>query len=278
MDSTDPLADDIPQQAQRAWADGRRIGIELLNGDVIFIAADRFPRLAEATDAQLAAVYLRLKGTALRWDDIDEDLTVRGVVRAANSGASILAIPRQQAPALPESACWAVADLDFFFPPQWRPRPALEHDEGFLQPIPYLALHNEAGDLWTYRRRGGDARVDGRCSCGVGGHVELQDAAASAGATLLNALKRETAEELGLPLAEVPIARPRALIYEHLSAIGRVHLGVLYTARWNRSSPPCPPDHEALEGLGFMKPETIVADPRFELWSRLVAGFLIQHP
>ncbi len=199
---------------------------------------------------------------------------------AANGGApaSILAIPRQQAPTMPEAGCWAVTDLNFLFPPLWRSRPELEHDEGFLQPIPYLALQNESNALWTYRRRSGDARVDGRRSCGVGCHVELQDAAASASATLLNALNRETAEELGLPPAEVPLARPRALVYEHLSAIGRVHLGVLYTARWNRASQPCPPDHEALEGLGFIAPEAIVADPRFELWSRLVAGFLIKHP
>ena len=154
----------------------------------------------------------------------------------------ILVIPRHQAPPLPASGCWAVANLDFFDPSQWRPRADVEQDESLLQAIPYLVLHNASGALWTYRRRGGDARVDGRMSCGIGGHVEHGDA--DAAATLLNALNREIAKELGLPLADMPVARP----------------------------------HEALEGLGFMPADAIPADPRFELWSHLAARFLLKHP
>jgi hypothetical protein len=34
--------------------------------------------LASATDEQLAGVSLRLKGSALRWEALDEDITVTG--------------------------------------------------------------------------------------------------------------------------------------------------------------------------------------------------------
>ncbi len=34
-----------------------------------------------ATEAQLAQVGLRLHGAALRWEELDEDLTVRGIVQ-----------------------------------------------------------------------------------------------------------------------------------------------------------------------------------------------------
>lgn len=66
--------------AIRAWAEGRMVFVELDDGRQIGFPAARFSRLREATTAQLAEVALRLDGMALRWDAIDEDLTVRGVV------------------------------------------------------------------------------------------------------------------------------------------------------------------------------------------------------
>jgi len=36
--------------------------------------------LKSATDEQLKAVKLEVNGFALRWDDLDEDITVPGVV------------------------------------------------------------------------------------------------------------------------------------------------------------------------------------------------------
>jgi hypothetical protein len=66
--------------AIRAWVDGRMVFIELDDGRQIGFPAARFSRLREATATQLAEVALRLDGMALRWESIDEDLTVRGIV------------------------------------------------------------------------------------------------------------------------------------------------------------------------------------------------------
>lgn len=64
----------------RAWVERRMIFIELTDSRIIGFPADRFKRLKAATDEQLQNVKLRLNGFALRWEEIDEDLTVPGIV------------------------------------------------------------------------------------------------------------------------------------------------------------------------------------------------------
>jgi predicted NUDIX family phosphoesterase/fido (protein-threonine AMPylation protein) len=143
-----------------------------------------------------------------------------------------------------------------------------------LQLIPYVVLRNAAGKLWRYARSGGDARLEGRWSCGVGGHVDEIDAAANIRQTLDHTARREMAEELALEPGAQPALNAVALIYEGHSPIGRVHLGVLLIAEWAAADPPTPPPGEALSAIGFMSASTIAADPRFELWSRLAAEFI----
>jgi hypothetical protein len=66
--------------AIRAWAEGRTIFVELTDGRIIGFPANRFRILKHATDDQLKNVSLRLNGYALRWEEIDEDITVPGIV------------------------------------------------------------------------------------------------------------------------------------------------------------------------------------------------------
>jgi predicted NUDIX family phosphoesterase len=211
----------------------------------------------------------------------------------------ILTLPRSQAPALPPSGCWAVTDLDFLQHAQWQERAQAEHNEAWLQPIPYLLLQSAAGHIWCYQRSGGDARLSGRCSCGVGGHVDLTDSEPPFGshtidsssrpsdkpyrpisplnlqATLRRALLREVAEELGATDADLLDLRFQGLIYEGLTAVGRVHLGLLFTAQWLPVLPPQPVAGEALLGLGFRPASDIANNDQFELWSRLAAKSLL---
>jgi hypothetical protein len=70
----------VEPTAIRAWAEGRTIYIELTDGRIIGFPADRFKILKNATDAQLKEVTLRLDGYALRWESLDEDITVPGIV------------------------------------------------------------------------------------------------------------------------------------------------------------------------------------------------------
>ncbi len=57
------------------------IYVELTDGRIIGFPADRFKILRKATDEQLKEVAVRLNGFALRWENLDEDITVPGVVR-----------------------------------------------------------------------------------------------------------------------------------------------------------------------------------------------------
>ena len=66
--------------AIRAWAKKRTIYIELTDGRIIGFPADRFKILSKATEKQLKEVSLRLNGFALRWESLDEDITVPGIV------------------------------------------------------------------------------------------------------------------------------------------------------------------------------------------------------
>jgi hypothetical protein len=56
------------------------IYIELTDGRIVGFPADRFKILSRATDAQLKKVTLRLNGFALRWENLDEDITVPGII------------------------------------------------------------------------------------------------------------------------------------------------------------------------------------------------------
>jgi hypothetical protein len=70
----------VEPAAIKAWAEGRRIFIELTDGRIISFPADRFKLLKAASEEQLKKVELRLNGYALRWEEIDEDITVPGIV------------------------------------------------------------------------------------------------------------------------------------------------------------------------------------------------------
>jgi hypothetical protein len=54
--------------------------VELTDGRQIGFPAARFRLLAQASDEALGRVELCLNGAALRWEALDEDISVRGVV------------------------------------------------------------------------------------------------------------------------------------------------------------------------------------------------------
>ena len=61
-----------------AWSQARKIYIELTDGRIIGFPADRFIILKNASDDELKKVTVRLNGMALRWEELDEDITVKG--------------------------------------------------------------------------------------------------------------------------------------------------------------------------------------------------------
>jgi hypothetical protein len=66
--------------AVRVWAEKRIIYLELVDGRIFGFPADRFRILSTASDEELREVRLELNGHALRWEKLDEDITVPGIV------------------------------------------------------------------------------------------------------------------------------------------------------------------------------------------------------
>lgn len=71
---------EIDYCAIRAWAIARTVFIELTDGRQIGFPSARFKLLRNASDEQLQQVLLRVNGTALRWEELDEDISVSGIV------------------------------------------------------------------------------------------------------------------------------------------------------------------------------------------------------
>ena len=70
----------VEPAASRVWAEKRMIFLELTDGRIIGFPASRFRRLKDASNEELSKVELRLNGFALRWEHLDEDITVPGIV------------------------------------------------------------------------------------------------------------------------------------------------------------------------------------------------------
>lgn len=149
---------------------------------------------------------------------------------------------------------------------RYEPRPAMELDPSFKQIIPYLVLRDGPRYFLMQRTRGGgDARLHGAYSIGVGGHLNPGDG------DLTGGLRREWQEEL---IAEfLPEFRLVALLNDDTTPVGAVHLGAVHLADVE-GCPVAVRETHKLTG-GFVEPSEVraVAD-RLETWSRLAFDFL----
>ena len=84
---------EVEPVAIRAWAEKRMIYLELTDGRIFGFPADRFQILSQASENQLKEVQVEVGGSALRWETLDEDLTVAGVV----AGRFQLPLPKKAA-------------------------------------------------------------------------------------------------------------------------------------------------------------------------------------
>jgi hypothetical protein len=74
------MEDEVEPVAVRAWTEKRTIFLELADGRIFGFPADRFKILQAANDEELQEIRVELGGYALRWENLDEDITVPGIV------------------------------------------------------------------------------------------------------------------------------------------------------------------------------------------------------
>ena len=183
----------------------------------------------------------------------------------------VFVVPRS---AVPDAASWyglRTTELDGFVAGverdgRFEPRPAMEQDPSYKQIIPYLVLRD--GSRYFLMRRtaaGGDPRLHGRYSIGVGGHLNPGDGG------LLGGLRREWDEELAAGF--VPEFRLVALLNDDTTPVGAVHLGAVYVGE-AAGRPVAIRETDKLAGA-FAEPDEVRAvRDRLETWSALVFDFL----
>lgn len=66
--------------ATKAWVENRMVYLKLADGRIFGFPSNRFRRLRDAPEALLEKVEIEVNGYALRWEELDEDITVPGVV------------------------------------------------------------------------------------------------------------------------------------------------------------------------------------------------------
>lgn len=65
-----------------------RLVVELTDGRVISVPVDWYPRLAHGHPEERAKFELIGKGQGIHWPDLDEDLSVEGILAGMRSGES----------------------------------------------------------------------------------------------------------------------------------------------------------------------------------------------
>jgi predicted NUDIX family phosphoesterase len=143
-----------------------------------------------------------------------------------------------------------------------------EEDKSLKQIIPY-ALFERGGEVFLMRRlgSGGEARLHGKLSVGVGGHINPVDGAEDA---LEAGLQREIDEEVDV--AGPWDATPVGILNDDSTAVGAVHFGLVY--RVSTKADVTIREQDALEGGFTAKNEVLqlLSDERdrFETWSALL--------
>lgn len=72
---------DYEERAKSVEFDAETMYVYLVDGRVVRVPFDTYERLRNATPAQREVYRVFAGGRGLRWDEIDEDLSVPGLVR-----------------------------------------------------------------------------------------------------------------------------------------------------------------------------------------------------
>ena len=150
-------------------------------------------------------------------------------------------------------------------------RPLAEEALAFKQLIPYVVVRD--GLLVYLMERtaaGGDPRLHGKASIGVGGHLNPVDEGED---PLADGLRREWSEELVTDWE--PVFRLVGLLNDDTNPVGSVHLGVVFEVDAAGRGVEVR-EREKLTGRFATLAEVRAAWDRMETWSRLVADHLLE--
>jgi len=157
------------------------------------------------------------------------------------------------------------------------PRAILEDDDSFVQFIPYVVVR-QGSRLLAYVREasGGEDRLHGNFSVGIGGHIDLPDVVVDettivekgkevplngidVASTLTKAAVREISEEIGMAVPEKAVHWTH-VIHVTTKPVDAVHLGLVAAIDIDEA------------GISALQFEQCIGNARFEEISELAAG------
>jgi len=157
--------------------------------------------------------------------------------------------------------------------PVFLPRPFAEETPYYKQIIPYVCIIR-GDEVFATRRlnKGGEARLHGLLSLGVGGHINpTLDGIGDD--VLVRGMHREVSEEVDLRGA-IGEYIPRGIINDDTNSVGKVHAGFFYTLETDGEV--FVKETEKLEGLWLKRSELSSVMENMETWSQIVSEILLK--
>ncbi len=146
----------------------------------------------------------------------------------------------------------------------------MEEDPSYKQLISYCILENEDDEVLVYERLtgGGESRLHGLSSIGVGGHMNDVPEAVTVEEVIRENAARELEEEVGLNKQDVANMELIGFINDDQDEVGKVHIGVVFKLKVNKSSV------EAVETdtlkIKWSDQTELLNHKNYETWSSLI--------
>ncbi len=151
-------------------------------------------------------------------------------------------------------------------------RAAAEQDPTFKQLIPYCVFKNQAGEVFSYERtaKGGETRLHGYKSIGVGGHVNPIDGTMALDRSYIAALAREIKEETNLDPTDYD-ERIIAVVNDDSNSVGQVHFGCVHLVQLTKNAIENIRLEKALANGQWLTVDKLKEDvDNYESWSQLI--------
>jgi len=169
------------------------------------------------------------------------------------------------------------------FVPRWM----AERDSSIVQLIPYVICVTKDNKILSYRRKGGgEGRLEGKRSIGIGGHINYADNLAVnrniktiTWNTILFGAAREVEEELGIDKTDIaknlvevgliytPLDGKDKCITYSTPPVGAVHLGIIFILGIDDSV-------SVKDSEGLISPKFLAKTPKnlntYETWSKMI--------
>jgi len=156
-------------------------------------------------------------------------------------------------------------------------RAATETNEDQKQVIPYIIVRRK-NKVLAYKRskKSGEGRLHDKWSVGVGGHINPVDyVSPKYGVNLLlsRAIGRELTEELDWGDQEdctINGLQDYAVLYDDADAVGRVHIGYVWTVDVPENSEWPKPKEDTIAACQWVTLKEALALPNLEGWSKII--------